>query len=126
MKTISKRLHKLETLFAPRVAEDADWGAMTDARDQILRLVEPRGQAAVAEMNRQLDALGPHGLWLAAVRGYLADHGFVQTGDESFAETMASAGQGTDQLRVRIAQGQIGSGLLLRFEERGIATDNTN
>jgi hypothetical protein len=63
-----------------------------------------------------LDALGPHGLWLEVVRGYLKDHGFVQTKDESLAETMARAlAIGTDELRLCIAHGRIGSALLERF-----------
>jgi len=48
----------------------------------------------------------------------LADHGFLQSGDESFAETMARVlGIGTDQLGMLIAQGQIASALLERLGE---------
>ncbi len=63
--------------------------------------------------------VGPAGLWLETARSLLADHGCVQNGDESFAETMARVlGIGTDQLQILIAQGQIASDLLGRFGER--------
>jgi hypothetical protein len=64
----------------------------------------------------ELDQLGPVGLWREGAQAFLADHGFVQARDESFAETMARAlDVGIDQLRVLIAQGRIGSALLERF-----------
>jgi len=63
-----------------------------------------------------LEKLGPAGLWRETVRSLLADHGLVQTDHESLAETVARALDiGTDELRVCIAQGQIGSVLLERF-----------
>jgi hypothetical protein len=71
-----------------------------------------------------LEQVGPLGLWLETARGYLSDHGFVQTGNESFAETMARAlGICTHDLRVCIAQGRIGSALLERFTEPENTTD---
>jgi hypothetical protein len=126
MKAISKRLQRLETLFAPRSAKEDDWGGMAGVRDEMLRVAARLGEPRSSEIRTELDALGPAGLWCEAVRSFLADHGFVQAREESFAETMArSLNIGTDVLRVRIAHGQIGSALLQRFEERGIATDNT-
>jgi hypothetical protein len=81
-------------------------------------LQKSRDEACVAETRSQLESLGPYGLWLEAVRGWLKDHGFVQASDESFAETTSRAlGIGIDELRVSIAQGQIVSALLERFCE---------
>jgi hypothetical protein len=74
----------------------------------------------------QLEQLGPLGLWREAARGYLSDHGFVQSGSKILAETMARAlGISTHELRVCIAEGRIGSALLDRFREPRRAADNT-
>jgi hypothetical protein len=82
------------------------------------------GQAAVAEMNRQLDALGPHGLWSEAVRGYVRDRGFFQSGGESFAETIARAlGISSHELAARIAESRIGAELIERFSGPIVADD---
>jgi|HubBroStandDraft_6_1064221.scaffolds.fasta_scaffold387745_2 hypothetical protein len=57
-------------------------------------------------------------------RLYLKDHGFVQSEKESFAETMARAlGISTDELRICIAENQIGKALLERFREPENTTD---
>jgi hypothetical protein len=118
MKTIDRRLQKLERSLALRVWNGDDWGSLASVRDEIVRLAALQGDSGAAEIKKQLNALGPHGLWLEAVRGYLKDHGFVQGGDESLAETMARAlNIGTDQLRMRIAQAQISSALRDRFGE---------
>jgi len=118
MKTISKRLQTLERLLAPRVEKEDHWGNMAGVRGEILHLAEQSGESHAFEIRMELDALGPVGLWCQTVRSLLAGHGFVQTGEESFAETMARAlNIGTDELRIRIAQGQIGSALLERFGE---------
>jgi hypothetical protein len=92
-------------------------GSLAGVRDEIVRhagrLNEPYGAAIRAE----LDTLGPAGLWRETVRSLLADHGFVQSGAESLAETTARAlNIGTEELRIRIAQGQIGT-LLEKFGE---------
>ena len=50
--------------------------------------------------------------------------GFVQTGNESLAETMARAlGIDTDELRACIAENRIGTALLERFMEPENTTD---
>lgn len=128
MTTITKRLERLERAFAPALAlEDVGWGGMAHARDTILHLAGERGHPCVAEMRMHLDALGPHGLWMEAVRGYLMDHGFVQTGSESFAETIARAlSISTHELAAWIGQGRIGAALIERFSEPRVASDNTN
>jgi hypothetical protein len=126
MKAISKRLERLETLFAPRAAKGDDWGSLTSVHEELLRLAARFGEPRCSEITAELDALGPAGVWNEAVRTLLADHGYVQTGDESFAETVArSLDIGTDELRVCIAQGQIGSALLDRFRKPVETTDNT-
>jgi hypothetical protein len=126
MRAISKRLAKLETVFAP-VAESEDrWGGMAEFRDDLLRKAEQRGEPPVPELREELERIGPLGLWREAARGFLSDHGFVQSANESFAETMARAlGINTDELRVCFAENRIGSALLDRFREPVIATDNT-
>ena len=126
MKALGKRLQKLESSFAARIGNADDWGGLAKVRDEMLRQAERLGEPRCSAFRTELNALGPTGLWCAAVRSLLAEHGFVQTREESFAETVARALDiGTDELRVCIAQGRIGSALLQRFEERGIATDNT-
>ena len=116
MKPISKRLERLETLFAPRAAKEDDWGGKAGMHDELLRLAARFGEPRCSEIRKELDVLGPAGLWCEAVRSLLADHGYVQTGDESFAETVArSLDIRTDELRLYIAHGRIGSALLERF-----------
>src|ERR1700730_15912958 len=116
MRTIGRRLEKLEKVFA-RVARSEDtWGRMAEFRDDLLRRAEQTDKSSAAR--EQLEQLGPSGLWREAARGYLCDHGFVQSGNESFAQTMARAlGISTHELRGCIAEGRIGSALLERFKE---------
>jgi hypothetical protein len=125
MKAISRRLEKLEKVFAP-VAESEDrWGTMAAFRDDLLRQAQQRGEPSVAELAEELEHLGPLGLWRETARGYLSDHGFVQGGNESFAATMARAlGISIDELRVCIAEGRVGAALLDRFREPRTAADN--
>jgi hypothetical protein len=109
-----------------RVARSEDqWGSMAEVRDRLLQLAEERDALSVAAFTEELEQVGPLGLWREAARGYLSDHGFVQSESESFAETMARAlGIDTDELRVCIAENRIGSALLERFRDPVIATDN--
>ena len=124
MKAISKRLAKLETVFAPVVESEDTWGSMAEFRDRLLRLAEQRGEPPIAELREQLEQLGPLGLWREAARGYLSDHGFVQTGNESLAATMARAlGISTHDVRICIADGRIGSALQERFRAPENTTD---
>jgi hypothetical protein len=126
MRAISRRLEKLEKIFAPVVESEDKWGRMAEFRDDLLRQTEQRGESSVADLREELEQLGPLGLWRETTRGYLSDHGFVQSEKESFAETMARAlGINTDELRVCIAEGRVGSALLERFREPRIAADNT-
>src|SRR5579864_9787991 len=124
MRAISRRLEKLEKIFAPVPTFEDTWGSMAEVRDRLLQLAEQRGEAPVAELREELEQLGPAGLWLETARGYLSDHGFVQSGNESFAETMARAlGIRTHDLRVCIAENRIGTALLERFREPEDTTD---
>ena len=117
MKAISRRLAKLEEVFAPLVENDR-WGSMAEFRDDLLRQAEQRGEPSVVDLREELEQLGPLGFWRETTRRYLSDHGFVQSESESFAETMARAlGINTDKLRVCIAENRIGSALLERFRE---------
>jgi hypothetical protein len=125
MKAISRRLTKLEKVFAPAVEVEDGWGSMVEVRDRLLQLAEETDPLSVAAFTEELEHLGPLGLWRETARGYLSDHGFVQSESESFAETMARAlGIDTDELRVCIAENRIGSALLERFREPIIAADN--
>ena len=118
MRTIDRRLVKLEKIFA-RVADSGNvWGSMVEVRDRLLKLAEQRGEPHVAQLREELEQLGPLGLWREAARGYLSDHGFIQTGNESLAATMARAlGLTTHELRNCIAENRIGTALLDRFRE---------
>ena len=72
----------------------------------------------VPQLRKELEAIGPTGLWLEAVRGYLRDHGFVQDPSESLAETTARAlGIEVRGLRVCMEQSRLGAALLDRFAE---------
>jgi hypothetical protein len=113
MKTIDHRLQKLERSLALRVGNGDDWGSLASVRDEIVCHAERLSDSYGAAIRVELDTLGPAGLWCETTRTILADHGFAQSGDESFAETMARVLDiGTDQLRILIAQGQIASALL--------------
>src|SRR5713101_5190567 len=105
MRAISRRLEKLERVFA-RLADSEDtWGSMAEFRDSLLRLAEQRGEPSAAELREELEQLGPLGFWREAARGYLCDHGFVQSRNESLAQTMARAlGISTHELRICIAE----------------------
>ena len=126
MRAINRRLQKLEKVFAPAIESETVWGNMAGLRDELLRGAEERGRPVVAQLTQELDALGPIGLWRETARSYLSDHGFVQAQSESFAETMSRAlGIGCLELRVCMAEGRLGTALLDRFGQPGIATDNT-
>ena len=104
MKAIINRLRRLENANAPADRAWALLEAILDARRRRLGpdYVEPTPSPA-----RMFDDLGPVGLWLETART------FLESGDESFAETMArSMGIGTDQLQILMAQGQIASASL--------------
>jgi|SRR5580704_5918542 hypothetical protein len=116
MRAISRRLIKLEKVFAPAAESEDRWGSMAEFRDNLLCRAEQRGEPSGAEFREELERLGPLGLWRETARCYLSDHGFVQTGNESLAATMARAlGISTHELRACIAEGRIGSALLERF-----------
>jgi hypothetical protein len=62
MKTLEKRLRRLERSFAVRIAESDDWGGWASIRDEMLRQAERLGESR-SEIRTELDALGPTGLW---------------------------------------------------------------
>jgi hypothetical protein len=120
MRRLNQRLQKLETVLARRAVGDDGWGGMAFLRDRLLRVAEPWGESRVAEMKAQLGSLGPRGLWCEVCRTFLADHGIVQSGSESFAETIARAsGIDTSDLRALLQQGRIGAALIDRFRLSG-------
>ena len=77
MKTQSKRLQRLETLYAHQADKEDDWGGMAGVRDEMLRGAARLGEPRCSEIRTELDAFGPAGLWCEAVRGLLADHHFL-------------------------------------------------
>ena len=100
MKTICRRLQKLEKTLAPGITGEIDWGRMAGVRESLLSAAEPHGMPAVVQLRTELDELGPWGLWRETARYHLREHGFVQCDGESFAETMARAlGIGVRELR---------------------------
>jgi hypothetical protein len=114
MKGIGKRIQRLEAVMAPHGLQDR-WGRMGATRDDLIRRAAPDCRD---DLRAKLEALGPVRLWADYARRFLADHGFVQTERERFAETMARALDiGTEDLRILIAQGCIGKALLARFVE---------
>jgi hypothetical protein len=126
MRKIVNRLEKLEKVFARVAASATIWGSMAKFRDSLLQLAEKKDPQSVAELRVELERLGPGGLWRETARGYLRDHGFVQSGNESLAQTMARAlGISTHELRNCIAENRVGAALLEKFREARIAADNT-
>ena len=125
MRKIVNRLEKLENVFARVAASATIWGGMAKFRDRLLQLAEHSDASSVAALREELERLGPAGLWLETARCYLGDHGFVQSGNESFAQTMARTRDQHAQLRICIADGRIGQALVDRLRDPVIATDNT-
>jgi len=116
MKTICRRLQKLEKTLVPAVAAGIEWGSLAGVRDKLLRLAGHQGSAAVAQLRTELDELGPAGLWRETVRQHLREHGVVQGDNESLADTTARAlGITNQELRAHLVQGTIGKVLLERF-----------
>lgn len=125
MSTIRRRLEKLEKTLAPHAEEDAGWGTMARYRDLILSHAKQRGESFYEDAEKQLEAMGPSGLWSEAVRSLLKNHGFVQNGIESFAETVCRAlGIKSAELNLLIQDGRLGSELVNRFQSAKVATDN--
>jgi hypothetical protein len=120
MGRLNKRLQKLEMVVARRTVGDDGWGGMAFLRDRLLRVAEPWGESRVTEMKRELDSLGPRGLWCEVCRTFLADHGVVQRRDESLAETIARAlGIDSSDLTVLLQEGRIGKALIDKFPLSG-------
>src|SRR5579885_2347091 len=109
MKLIDRRIAKLEKTFAPLADRETDWGWLGNCRDELLRRAELLGEQTAAEIKEELDKLGPWGFWRETARCYLREHGFVQSGGESFAETIARAlGFSIDELKACMAEGRLG------------------
>jgi hypothetical protein len=125
MRTINRRLLKLEQALVSPATIDDMWGSMASARDEILRLAESSGASHLAEVKRELDEIGHLGLWQESVRGLLADRGVFQRNDESFAETVARVLKiNIPELVAWIHQDRIGNAFTDLFSEREGAADN--
>ena len=117
MRTIHRRLRQLETTFMPAVAVEDAWGHLAEFRDQLLRRAELEGPAEAAQLRIELEAAGPTGFLVETIRCHLREHGFVQEGKESLAETTARAlDMSIPELNACIKSGRLGQALLDRFE----------
>jgi hypothetical protein len=97
---------------------------MALVHDELLRHAEERGES-VSELKQEIEAMGPLRMWMKVARGILKDHGLEQQPSESFAQTVARAlGIDTDELRVYMAQGNLGSALANWLTTTEAATDN--
>jgi hypothetical protein len=61
MRAISRRLEKLEKVFAPVAESEDTWGSMAEFPDELLSLAEQRSEPSVAELREELERLGPLG-----------------------------------------------------------------
>ncbi len=121
MRTISKRLEKLERTFAP-IAEDQADNQAADLRARIRCSAPSIGQPAAAELEKLLDEIGPQRFHTDLHRAHLIAHGFVQDTNESLAETTCrAAGISSEELKARMFEGR--SGMAFVYEQirlRGI------
>lgn len=132
MRTISRRLEKLEKTLAFLVEEQDDGGAAR-IRAWIRGLATQVGDPVVEQLEKFLDEVGPEGFHLELIRGHLIAHGFPQHPNESLAETMSrAAGIAPVELKARLREGRTGMAFVLdRIGLRGqpvqaatTATDN--
>ncbi len=118
MNRINRRLLNLETSSAFRAKTRSEPDRRAQLRDEILRHAEELGEDHAGEIRSELSELGPVGLCQAAVRGWLAEHGWAETDTYRFAGMMAAALEiRTDERQVHIARQQLVSFLLERFRE---------
>lgn len=121
MRTISKRLEKLERTFAP-IAEDEADNQAADLRARIRLSAPSIGQPVAAELEKLLDEVGPQRFHTELHRAHLIAHGFVQGANESLAETTCrAAGISSEDLKARMFEGR--SGMAFVYEQirlRGI------
>jgi hypothetical protein len=116
MRTICRRLHRLEKALPRTASAGLRWGRLAGIRDQLLLIAKGRGALVAERLKADLEELGPHGLWLDMARYHLQLHGIVQSDHESFAEMMARAlGIGMGDLRAQLEQGRLGTALMDRF-----------
>jgi hypothetical protein len=108
MRTIDKRLEKLERTFAPLAGDKTDNQA-ADLRARIRRSASSIGQPAAAELEKLLDEVGPQRFHTELHRAHLIAHGFVQNTNESLAETTCrAAGISPEELKARMFEGKAG------------------
>ena len=113
MSAIRKRLATLQRRLAPLAPHEDPWGPSAQYRDLIVRHAAERGASFATEVKRQLDEIGPGGLWLELVGAHLNSLGYEQQANESFAETMTRAlGIGMIQFKGYMSDGRLGTELL--------------
>ena len=126
MRTISRRLEKLEARFAP-LAETEHERRAADLHASLHRLAGHLGEPLVAQLEGLLEEIGPDQFRTELIRAHLSANGFVQGPNESLADTVCRAlGIGMKELKVCVAQGRVGTALLDRFRQPGTAVDNAN
>ena len=124
MRTLNRRLLKLETALARLVPQTPDWGGMARMRDSLLKNAEKQSAEAAAELRTELDSIGPLGLWTELVRSLLKDRGFVQTATESFAETLQRfLGIDGEELRSQMTDGSFKDTVCKRLEEMPLLSE---
>ena len=108
MRTLTRRLEKLEKTLAPLVVNKTDDAA--DLRASIRHSAKDIGQPLAAQLEELLDEIGPYQFQLELHRAYLLAHGFVQDPvRESLAGTTCrAAGIRPEELRARMSEGRSG------------------
>jgi hypothetical protein len=108
---LSRRLEKLEHESAALGIQcGTDWGAMAEVRDQLLHTAQTHdGISSCTQLGKELDELGPMGLYCEIRSNVLAEQGAVLTISESLAERLArSLGTTPDELKLMIDDGRFG------------------
>jgi hypothetical protein len=94
-----------------------------DVVDAVAKVYRAKADYNSANQKRaqNIDALA---VWRETTRRHLSNHGFVESEEESFAETMPRAlGISTHELRNCIAENRVGAALLERFRGLENTTD---
>lgn len=114
MRTLTRRLEKLEKTLAPLVVNKTDDAA--DLRASIRHSAKDIGQPLAAQFEELLDEIGPYQFQLELHRAYLLAHGFVQDPvRESLADTTCrAAGIRFEETKSKDVRRPVGHGLCVR------------
>jgi len=70
MKTIGRRLQKLERSLARKIENRDDWGSLGSVCDEIVGHAKRLSESYGAAIRAELDTLGPVGLWCETVEAF--------------------------------------------------------